>query len=630
MRGKRMKINWWSTIVASVLLPACVSAQAVEIRKLQHELKQAPDSAAYVKKLNRVSMLMHLKDPDSAFIYALRSKNITARLKDLQGDADATNVMAIALAVKGMQHDAMNLFKQALAKYKRLDDASNMVQVYMNMSVLFSSLEQTQNMLEYSRRAMKLGKKIPNDSILSLVYSNYATLNDKMPADSLRFYLSKSNAIAQRYKDSRVLLVNRQIEASKLMAGTAKKEALPVLMQVLEQSKRLGIEYAEISAHQALAEYYRDNPATALQHSEQALSVANSNGYSYLTPLILDDIMHYSRLAGDEKKELETARQLVAAVKMQQHQTELFLHDYLHFDDLQRENKLLEDNSKADNKRILLLLVFSALSALFTIAMVWLYRKTRKVSMKKSTMNRAIRRKNEKLEKSDHFKNRLVSILAHDFRSPLISTISVVEILSAHPDLSAEEMDAFYARIKNDVSKILDRFDLTLQWIRQQLKGYTLQLVNLQPRQLFDDAAQNFASQLQQAQLKFINNIPPDLTMVSDKEMLQFINRNLLSNAIKYSPVGGKITIGFQLQNGKISIEVSDEGKGLDEKSFQNLFSVGDYSGSTKEGAGIALSMCQDFITKLGGEITAANNSSGGATFTYSLPMEPAKVMSRP
>lgn len=327
-----------------------------------------------------------------------------------------------------------------------------------------------------------------------------------------------------------------------------------------------------------------------------------------------------AKLSGNEKKELETARQLVAAVKMQQHQTELFLHDYLHFDDLQQENKLLENNSKTDNKRILLLGIFSAISILFIVTMVWLYRKTRKVSRKKSALNRAIKKKNEKLEQNDYFKNRLVSILAHDFRSPLISTISVVEILSAHPDLSTEEMDIFYARIKKDVSKILDRFDLTLQWIRQQLKGYELQLVDLYPRLLFDEVAQNFTTQIREKQILFVNNISPGSLIVSDKEMLQFINRNLLSNAIKHSPAGGKITVSIIQQNNKWIIDVSDEGKGLDEKSFQNLFSVGDYTGSTKEGAGIALSMCQDFITKLGGDIKAANNPNGGAVFSYSLP----------
>ena len=85
--------------------------------------------------------------------------------------------------------------------------------------------------------------------------------------------------------------------------------------------------------------------------------------------------------------------------------------------------------------------------------------------------------------------------------------------------------------------------------------------------------------------------------------MLQFINRNLICNAIKYSPSAGRITIDISQENNYWIVAVSDQGKGLDTKKRETLFSVGNLSGSTNEGAGIALSMCKDFITKLGGEI---------------------------
>ena len=93
--------------------------------------------------------------------------------------------MAISLAVKGMQHDAMKLFKEALSGYQKLDDTSNIVQVYMNMSILFSSLEDSENIKRYSYRTMSLGKKIPNDSIMSFVYSNYVLANQNISQDSL-------------------------------------------------------------------------------------------------------------------------------------------------------------------------------------------------------------------------------------------------------------------------------------------------------------------------------------------------------------------------------------------------------------------------------------------------------------
>lgn len=81
--------------------------------------------------------------------------------------------MAISLAVKGMQHDAMKLFKEALSGYQKLDDTSNIVQVYMNMSILFSNLEDRKNIKIYSYRTM------------SFVYSNYVLANQNISQDSL-------------------------------------------------------------------------------------------------------------------------------------------------------------------------------------------------------------------------------------------------------------------------------------------------------------------------------------------------------------------------------------------------------------------------------------------------------------
>ena len=104
--------------------------------------------------------------------------------------------------------------------------------------------------------------------------------------------------------------------------------------------------------------------------------------------------------------------------------------------------------------------------------------------------------------------------------------------------------------------------------------------------------------------------------------MLQFINRNLISNAIKYSPNKGRITIDIIQENNYWIVAVSDQGNGLDAKTRETLFSVGNLSGSTNEGAGIALSMCKDFITKLGGEINEKDNADGGATFYYTLPVD--------
>jgi len=61
----------------------------------------------------------------------------------------------------------------------------------------------------------------------------------------------------------------------------------------------------------------------------------------------------------------------------------------------------------------------------------------------------------------------------------------------------------------------------------------------------------------------------------------------------------------------------------MDEQTLSKLFSVpSNFGSSTQHGAGIALSMCKDFIQKLGGRIWAQNAEPNGAIFSYSISLK--------
>lgn len=179
----------------------------------------------------------------------------------------------------------------------------------------------------------------------------------------------------------------------------------------------------------------------------------------------------------------------------------------MHFNEIQAKNISLEKQSEADNKYIILLYTFLVICILLIIAVILLYKNARKISKRKTAHNLETTEKNKKLQEANDFKNRLVSILAHDFRSPMISTLSLVDILSTDTDLSAIEKDEFFETVKNDVKKILNKFDMTLQWITQQLNGYQAHITQLRGAELIDDVMQNFALQTQKKGLTIINNI---------------------------------------------------------------------------------------------------------------------------
>jgi len=228
---------------------------------------------------------------------------------------------------------------------------------------------------------------------------------------------------------------------------------------------------------------------------------------------------------------------------------------------------------------------------------------------------------NKTLQENDEFKNKLFSILAHDFRTPLISTISIAGLMKNNPEFTQAEMEQFYGDIERQASGMLESFDTILQWIKQQLSGYQYNPELLVLNDLFDESAGIVKQQMEAKKIILSNQIPAHITATSDKEMLQFVNRNLLSNAIKFSPVGGTIVISCTQDGMAVTVSVTDQGQGMDEQTISKLFTVSsNFGSSTQHGAGIALSMCKDFIQKLGGKIWAKNAEPNGAVFSYAIP----------
>lgn len=618
------KIRSMSTVILRafvlvfVLSSAFSVAQTAKIKNLQKALPKTKDSAVYVDKLNDIAVLMHMKDTDSSFLYAIKAKGIASRIGYEKGMADATSTLGIVLSIKGLNHDALKMQTKALAAYKKLNDIGSVARVYTNLSSTHRYLSDSINSVRTLRKGLAEARKKPNDSVMALVYSSYTNLAPGISQDSSRYYIEKALTIARHYKDERILIYNNILEASILIGTPDQPKALPMLEKALVDAQAAELEYMEISTYDLLAKYYAENPKKALDYYDKVMKIVNDKGYITLKSVVLQRMMPYAERLGDKDREVKLARELATTVSEKQARLSIFFSDYIRYTELEDSNKFLELKAKEEEKRILILSLFSLGSMVLLGIIFFLYRKTRRESSQKTVLNGLLEQKNKELEVSDAFKNKLVSILAHDFRSPLISTLSALEVIKMGAALGKEEMDELYGQVQDDINQMLGLFDNTLQWIRQQLDGYHLDIGEHHLFPLVDEATQAFAYELAQKNITIQNTIATNLKIKTDKEMLQFINRNLISNAIKFSPENGTITISAVATGGKIAVSVFDEGRGLDQKTIAGLFSISS-TGSTKEGAGIALAMCKDFIEKLGGSIQAVNGLKG-AVFTYHIP----------
>lgn len=563
-------------------------------------------------------MLYHMRNLDSALYYGIKAKEMATRLQYPKGAADADNVIATIFAMRGMYQESLQLLTHALSAYSVQQDSANVSQVRINMSNVYRSLGDSTKALNLLRQVIRTGRK---DSIMSLAYANYCMANSTLSDDSTQYYINKTREIASRYNDYRMLIGVKELESDFLLKKGRNKESLKVLATALAEARKYELNEQEIYLLNSYARYYENQPDSASHYAWRSYQLAKEKGYVVALIPILQDVLSFTELSGNKDKIISVQKLLEATMAEENENLKKFVGDYIKYNTIQSDNAVLSIVNKNSKTKIWLLVAICVVSLFLLLFIYRLYQVSRKHQRELEKLNLQILEQNKTLQVADEFKNKLFSILAHDFRTPLISTISIAGLMKDNPEFTKEEMEEFYGDIERRASDMLESFDTILQWIKQQLSGYQYKAETLVLHYLFSESADIVMQQMSAKKIKLSNQIPKYATATSDKEMLQFVNRNLLSNAIKFSPDGGTIIISCTQDDHLITVSVRDEGKGMDEQTQSKLFSISsNFGSSTQHGAGIALSMCKDFIQKLGGQIWAQNAEPNGAIFSYSIP----------
>ena len=127
-------------------------------------------------------------------------------------------------------------------------------------------------------------------------------------------------------------------------------------------------------------------------------------------------------------------------------------------------------------------------------------------------------------------------------------------------------------------------------------------------------------------QIGINSNIPEDISVLADEDMLNTIIRNLFTNALKFTNRGGKIDIAAYKQNGLIEIMISDTGVGMSNSEREGLFKLDATHSSVgtdnEAGTGLGLILCKEFVEKNGGTIKVESELGKGSRFIFSLPIE--------
>ncbi|HEU5290956.1 MAG TPA: sensor histidine kinase [Cyclobacteriaceae bacterium] len=240
-------------------------------------------------------------------------------------------------------------------------------------------------------------------------------------------------------------------------------------------------------------------------------------------------------------------------------------------------------------------------------------------------LEKTIDERTKQLVATNTVKDRLLSVISHDVKSPLNSLRGVLNIYNKGA-ISKDEFSQLTLQIENDLGKTNMLVENILHWTASQLKGVSLKLENFDLYALVEDNIRLFDTFSVRKKISIHHNVLPQTRITSDRNILNLVLRNLLSNALKFSFERGKITIDVRLNHDWLELSVKDEGTGMDAEKLSSLlspkFTVSTTGTDNEQGTGLGLALCRDYVQKAGGNLSVESTVGKGTTFKVTLPLK--------
>jgi len=248
---------------------------------------------------------------------------------------------------------------------------------------------------------------------------------------------------------------------------------------------------------------------------------------------------------------------------------------------------------------------------------------------KLSESDERLRLKNEELLQINAQKDKFFSIIAHDLRSPFNAFLGFTRMMVEDlPTLRLDQIQKIALTMRDSATNLFRLLNNLLDWSRmeQGLIPFDREVIRLLP--LIDESMRMLKEVAFLKGIEMIRDIPDDLEIFADGNMMETVTRNLVSNAVKFTPRGGKVSISAKLIPGNtVELSVSDTGIGMDLEMMKELFRLNlktSRKGTDNEpSSGLGLILCKDFIEKHGGKLWVESEEGKGSTFYFTIPCQP-------
>ncbi len=232
---------------------------------------------------------------------------------------------------------------------------------------------------------------------------------------------------------------------------------------------------------------------------------------------------------------------------------------------------------------------------------------------------------NAELRRLNKVKSDFVSVVSHEFRTPLTSIRGFSELIRDR-DFDRSDVKAFADEINQNACRLSRMIDEMLDLDRMQSGRPNVRRQQLDLNAVIFEVAGSLRPTSPEHVIRL--HLDPALPLVvGDRDRLTQVVTNLLANAIKYSPEGGTITVISQQEGNAVHVAVQDAGIGIAPEALEAIFEryarVEAETGGPIPGTGLGLPIVREIVGLHGGQVWADSSVGRGSIFHVMLPLVP-------
>ncbi|MFO7952090.1 MAG: ATP-binding protein [Bacillota bacterium] len=231
----------------------------------------------------------------------------------------------------------------------------------------------------------------------------------------------------------------------------------------------------------------------------------------------------------------------------------------------------------------------------------------------------------------EKIKTDFVSIVSHEFRTPLTTIIVGVEMLKEGMlgDLTPRGKEVLEA-IGADCERLSRLIDNLMELSRIESGTIYVEAEPTDVGDLVQEAVRPLKFQAEKQGVELITDLPPNLPPVAaDFNKAVWVLTNLVGNALRYTDPEGTITVRVRQRGKRLFFSVEDTGYGIprdqQDKIFRKYVQVSGEGRKGSGGVGLGLAIAKDIVMAHGGEIWVDSEVGKGTTFTFTFPVYQGK-----